>query len=67
MILWYQGLDNSLLVLVVVTVVSDQGFNGDRASQVALVVKNTAASAGEGTLIPGLGWSFEEGHGNLLQ
>ena len=28
-------------------VVLDQGFNGDRASQVAVVVKNTAANAGE--------------------
>ena len=36
-------------------VVFDQGFNGDRASQVARVVKNTAANAGEGALIPGLG------------
>jgi len=28
-------------------VVFDQGFNGDRASQVAVVVKNTAANAGD--------------------
>ena len=48
-------------------VVLDQGFNGDRASQVAVVVKNTAANAGEWALTPGSGWSLEEGHGNLLQ
>ena len=36
-------------------VVLDQGFNGDRASQVAVVVKNTAANAGEWALTPGSG------------
>ena len=41
-----------------------------RASQVALVVKNPPASAGHikhAGLIPGLGRSPREGHGNPLQ
>ena len=38
-----------------------------RASQVALVVKNTPANAGHSGLIPGLGRSPGGGHGNPLQ
>ena len=44
--------------------------SGEVVSQVALVVKNVAANAGDirdtGS-IPGLGRSPGEGHGNLLQ
>ena len=43
---------------------------GLRASQVALVVKNPPANAGDTRdrgLIPGLGWSPVGGHGNLFQ
>ena len=42
----------------------------DRASQVALVVKNPPANAGDikdAGLIPGLGRSPGEGNGNTLQ
>ena len=39
----------------------------DDASQVALVVKNPPASAGDGSSISGLGRSPEGGHGNPLQ
>ena len=39
----------------------------DKASQVTLVVKNPPASAGDGSLIPGLGRSSGGGHGNPLQ
>ena len=39
----------------------------DKASQVTLVVKNPPASAGDGSLIPGLGRSSGGGHGNALQ
>ena len=35
--------------------------------EVALVVKNPPANAGDMGLIPGLGRSPEEGHANLLQ
>ena len=38
-----------------------------RASQVALVVKNSSVNAGEAGLIPGSGRSPGGGHGNLLQ
>ena len=38
-----------------------------RASQVALVVKNSPASAGDTGLIPGLGRSPGEGNSNSLQ
>ena len=44
---------------------TDTGYKG--ASQVALVVKNLPASAGDMNSIPGLGRSPGEGHGNLLQ
>ena len=37
------------------------------ASQVALVVKNPPANAGDMGLIPGSGGSSGEGHGNPLQ
>ena len=39
----------------------------DDASQVALVVKNPPASAGDGSSIAGLGRSPGGGHGNPLQ
>ena len=39
----------------------------DDASQVALVVKNPHASAGDGSSIAGLGRSPGGGHGNPLQ
>ena len=39
----------------------------DRASQVALAVKNPPANAGDLGSIPGLGRSPGEGHGNPLQ
>ena len=38
-----------------------------RASQVALVVKNSPASAGDTGLVPGLGRSPGEGNSNSLQ
>ena len=38
-----------------------------RASQVAQMVKNPLANAGDTRLIPGLGRSPGEGNGNLLQ
>ena len=38
-----------------------------RASQVALVVNNLAANAGDVGSIPGVGRSPGEGHGNTLQ
>ena len=37
------------------------------ASQVALVVKNPSANAGDAGSNPGLGRSLEEGNGNPLQ
>ena len=43
------------------------GELGERASQVALVVKNPPANAGDMGLIPGLGRSPGGGHGNPLQ
>ena len=43
------------------------GEFGERASQVALVVKNPPANAGDMGLIPGLGRSPGGGHGNPLQ
>ena len=39
----------------------------NRASQIALVVKNLLASAGDAGLIPGLGRSPGGGHGNPLE
>ena len=39
----------------------------ERVSQVALVVRNSPANAGDGDSIPGLGRSLGEGNGNPLQ
>ena len=39
----------------------------NRASQIALVVKNLLANAGDAGLIPGLGRSPGGGHGNPLE
>jgi len=47
-----------------------ESYNDSQASQVALVVKNPPADAGdvrEAGLIPGWGRSPGEGHGNPLQ